>query len=177
MLHGLIALAGQINGQLLRLFRLQIEGVQIASVFEDDGIGAEAGPHYIEFIEACELLELFAIQVVAIEIEMVLGATIRIEIDGVAMPHREGVHPIGMWHHGIDRIIFQVVDGDVLGQASGVAFPGAEIAEYLVVGNTRPVRRKRSKAALIHGKGLRQSAVDADTVRTFDPTVGSIAAR
>ena len=156
---------------------MQIEAVKISGVFEDDGIRAEAGPRYVELSEVRELLDLLGIQVVAVEIEMVLGATIRIEINSIAMPHGEGVHPIGMWNHGIDGIIFQVVDSDVLGQASGVALPGAEIAKDLVVGNASAVRRERSEAALIHGKWLRQAAVDADTVRTFDPTVGSIAAR
>src|SRR5204862_8298133 len=63
------------------------------------------------------------------------------------------------------------------GKASGVTLPGAEVAKDLVVGNARSVRRKRSKAALIHGQRLRQSAINADTVGTFDPAIGSVATR
>ena len=176
MLHALVAVAGQVDGQLLRLLRLQIEGVEIAAVFEDDGIRTQARPHHVEVGEVGELFDLLAAQVVAVEIEVMLGAAIGGEVDRVAMPHGKGVGPIGVGHV-FDSIVFEIVDGDGLGQAAGVALPGAEVAEDRVVGDLRAVGRKRSEAALIDGQRLGQTAVDAHAEGTLGPAVRGIATR
>ena len=167
---------GRVDGQLLRLLRFQIEGVKVAAVLEDDGIRTQARPHHVEVSEMSELLDLLAAQIVAVEIEVMFGAAIGTEIDGVAMPHGKGVSPVGVGHV-FDSIVFEIVDGDGLGQAAGVALPGAEIAENRVIGDFRAVGRKRSQAAFAHRQGLGQAAVDAHAEWTFGPAVGGIAAR
>ncbi len=170
MLHALVVVAGKIHSQLLRLFRFQIEGIEVAAILENDRVGAEARPHYVEVGEMGELLNLFAAQVVAIEIEVMLGAAIGAEVDGVAVPHGEGVGPFGVWQV-FDGIVLEIVDRDRLGQTTCIALPGTEITEDGVVSDFRAVGRKRSQAALANRQGLGQAAFDADAEGAFGPPV------
>src|SRR5438270_6292754 len=91
MLHGLIALARNVNRQLFRLLALQIENVKISPIFEDDGIGSEARPHHVELVELRKLLDLLASNVIAVQVQLVLRSPVGAEINGVVMPHRERV--------------------------------------------------------------------------------------
>ena len=60
VLHALVAFAGHRNSQLVRLFRLKVERIEIACVLEDDRIRPKAWPHNIEIGEVCKLFDLLA---------------------------------------------------------------------------------------------------------------------
>src|SRR5207249_7263817 len=57
VLHALVAFTGHRNRQLLCLFGLKIERIEITCVLEDDRIRPKARPHNIEIIEVSEWLE------------------------------------------------------------------------------------------------------------------------
>ena len=81
-----------------------------------------------------------------------------------------------MWGRSSTAIVFEIVDGDGLGQTAGVALPGAEVAEDGVVGDFRAVGRKRSQAAFAHRQRFGQAAFDAHAEGAFGPSVGGVAA-
>ena len=105
------------------------------------------------------------------------GPAIGCEINRVPAPHRKRVGVIRVRDGLIDDIILDVVDGDVLRQSAGVAFPLPEVPENPVVRDLGAVGRERQQATFIHGHGLRQAAVDAHRVWPLGPAVRSVATR
>ena len=96
VLHRLVAFAGQVDVQFFRTVRLRIEGVEVAGILEYDRIRPQARPHDIEIGEVGQLLSLFSAEVVAVKIQAMFWTTVGAEIDGIAVPHGEGVGPFGV---------------------------------------------------------------------------------
>src|SRR5581483_9790230 len=164
------AIAGRVYREFLLLLGVQIEQIQVASIFEDDGIWSEAWPVHIK---VGEVRELIAAQAVAVQVQAVFRTSIRVEIDRVAVPHGKSVGPFGV-RHLLDVIGFEVVNPDVLGHAAGIALPSAEISEDAVVGNLVPVWRKGCEATFVERQRLRQTTVDAHRIQPSEPVIEGI---
>ena len=97
MFHDLIAIAGEINCELLG-FRLKIAGIEIARIFEDDRVRPQTRPHYIPLVKVRQLFDLFRSKIVAVEVEVMISIPIGREINLVPMPHWECIGVVGMRH-------------------------------------------------------------------------------
>ena len=175
MLPREVAVAGHIDGQLVGLFGIQVKGIKKAAVFENDAVRPKARPIYVKIREVGELANFVTLHAVAKEVEPVLGAAVRIEVNRIAVPHRKSVGPV-LVRHLFDFVRLQVVNPDVLRHAALIALPGAEIAKDAVVGDAAPVGRKRRETAFIERQGFGQAAIEADRVEPTEPGVKSVTA-
>jgi len=64
---------------------LQVERIQISAVLENYGVGTQARPHDIEFVELSKLFDLLTSDVVTVEIQPVLRPAIGGEINRVSV--------------------------------------------------------------------------------------------
>ncbi len=136
----------------------------------------EAGPVHVVVLEVGELLRLFGLQAVAVEVDAMLGAAVRAEINRVTVPHGVGVGA-RVIRDALVGVVLEIVNGDVLGHAAGVTLPGAKIAEDAVVSDLGAVGRKGGEPSLVDGQALRQAAVDAHFEQAPEPVVERVATR
>ena len=123
-----------------------------------------------------ELFDLFAAQVIGVQVEMMLRSTIRTEVNRIAMPHGKRVGPVRV-RHVFAGVVLEIVNGDGLCQSSRVALPGAEIAKDLVVSDLRSIGRVRSQAAFLDWKRFGKTPFYTHAEWPLDPSIGRIAAR
>ena len=105
MLHCEVAFAGQSDRKSLGLLARQVENIQVPAIFKADRIRPQAWPHHIEIRKVRELLNLLAPQVIAIQIQAVLGAAIGREINRVPMPHRKCIGVISVRQALLENIV------------------------------------------------------------------------
>ena len=86
-----------------------------------------------------ELFDLVRVQPVAVKIQPVFRTAIRIEINHVSVPHRKRIGPFRV-RHLLNVVGLEIVNPDVLGHASRVAFPCAKVPEDAVVGDAVSIR-------------------------------------
>ena len=117
---------------LLGFFRCQVEFVNPAAVLKDNRLVAERGELDVELFEIGELLYVFGLQVIRIEIKALRLAAIGDPVNLVAGPHGDDVGG-GVRGNGLGLVRVKVVNPDVIAQTAAVALPGAELAEDAVV--------------------------------------------
>ena len=142
VLHRIVVIAIYRDRQFRRLARLQVELIQVSGILKNNHVRTKAWPHDVVLIELSKLFYLLAAQIVAIKIKFVCRSAVGREINCVAMPHWKCVGILGVGNDLLHHIILDVINGNVLRHASGVALPLAEIAEDAVVSGLSAVRRK-----------------------------------
>jgi len=82
--------AVDLDGDVAGLSTGEVEFIEQAAIFVDDGVGTEAGPLDVVLFVVGELFCLLRAEVVAVEIHHAVA--VADEIDGVAVPHGEKIH-------------------------------------------------------------------------------------
>ena len=134
-----------------------VEYIQLAVRFVDDAVFViGAGPADIPLGAVGQLVGLFGLRIVGIEIQRVVFVGRIINL--VADPHGITVAAriVGDFFRGVR---LQIEDVELLSPAAGIALPGAEIAEQRRVDNLRAVGRIIARAGFGHGERLRKAAV------------------
>src|ERR1035437_6657678 len=99
MRPGLFAVSRQINRQLASLLCVEVEEIQEPAILEHDLVGPKAGPVHVELRVVRQLFDLAGVEAIAVQVQAMFGATIGIEVDGVAVPHGKRVGPIRSEEH------------------------------------------------------------------------------
>ena len=148
--------AAQRYGHLAGLLGFQIQHVQPAAVFIHDGIRALAGKLHIVFVVLGDLAVGLGGRIVGPDLQA--AGLITGVVDRFALPHGEVVaaDPFGHVFRGVG---LEIVDPDVLGHATLVAFPGAALTADAIVGDLFAVRRVARQTAGGQDHPLGQAAV------------------
>ena len=138
---------------------VQVEKPDPAALLEGHPAEAARGPEHVEIRETGQLLDLFALQVIGIEIEHQVA--VGDEVDPVLVPERVlvGAGEVGQ---PFGNVLLQVVGPDVLGPAALGALPGAELARDRGVDDRAVVGREPAAAAFRDLQGLLQAAAERD---------------
>ena len=142
-----IAEAAPTDGQVLvdlhrnagDLLGLELQMVQESAVLEDEARVAQRREFHGEFLELGEPPGFAVLQIHHVQVGLMGLLAFRDEVDPVAMPHRENVlSRIGRQPGGLTGR--EVMQPDLIGLATAIALPRAELAEDAVVGHLLAVR-------------------------------------
>ena len=122
--------------------------MDIASLFEHDGLAVGAGELDVEVREFGDLFRLAGLGVVDKEVHS--HVTVGNEEDFVADPHGEDVLGVVFGDIG-DALLGRIPDPDVVCHAAAVVLPGAEFTHHAVVGQPLAVGRPAAEAPFREG--------------------------
>ncbi len=158
------------NRNLGGLVAGQVIAINVAGIFEDNGLVSQRRILDVKILELGVLLELSGGEVFGIEVEALVVVAVGEEIDRVAGPHGEDIAG-GVIGDVFGFLGLEIMDPDIVGHAAAVAFPGAELAEDAVVSELAAVRREGAETAARQGNLLVQPPLGRHQEKLADEIV------
>ena len=160
--------ADHVHVHRLEILRRQVHPVQFAPGLKDEVRRPDGGKVHVEVRKVGHLPLLAGLQVVGPDVVALVGASVREEVERVAVPHRHLVVGRMVGDAG-GRLLVEVEQPDVRRHAAAVPFPGAEEARLRREGEGVPGCRERPELAVLDRKLLRQAAVGVHPVEFREP--------